>query len=147
MKQRVRLIPKIHESNFWVFSGVILITLLIGAVFCSYLCPLGSVQEWIGALGKRIFKKKYNRFIGRKIDRVLDTRCNRCGACTSVCSQEGSLTYSSGRQQFLPLKNNLVTGVLVLVIFLLRFSLPIVKAISRLHISRLYSVESLLYRI
>ena len=66
-----RFIPKIHESNIWVFSGVMLGTLLFGSVFCGYLCPLGSVQEWIGLLGKRIFKKKYNRFIGEKLDRAL----------------------------------------------------------------------------
>ncbi len=64
-------IPKIHESNLWVFSGVMLVTLLFGSVFCGYLCPLGSVQEWIGSLGRRIFKKKYNRFIGKKFDRAL----------------------------------------------------------------------------
>ena len=64
-------IPKIHQSNFWVFSGVVLITLLIGTAFCGYLCPLGSVQEWIGGLGKKIFRKRYNRFINEKADRIF----------------------------------------------------------------------------
>jgi ferredoxin len=64
-------IPKIHESNLWVFAGVMAVTLLFGAVFCGWLCPLGSVQEWIGAIGKKIFKKRYNRFIGEKADRML----------------------------------------------------------------------------
>ncbi len=64
-------IPKIHESNLWVFAGVMLVTLLFGAVFCGWLCPLGSVQEWIGTIGKKIFGKRYNRFIGERADRVL----------------------------------------------------------------------------
>jgi len=64
-------IPKIHESNLWVFAGVILVTLLFGAVFCGWLCPLGSVQEWIGTIGKKIFKKRYNRFIGARADKLL----------------------------------------------------------------------------
>jgi polyferredoxin len=41
-------------SNQWVLLGVLAITLLFGAVFCSTLCPLGTVQEWIGKLGKRL---------------------------------------------------------------------------------------------
>ncbi|MBN2323651.1 MAG: 4Fe-4S binding protein [Spirochaetes bacterium] len=64
-------IPKIHESNLWTFAGVALLTLLFGPLFCGWLCPLGSVQEWIGGIGKRIFKKRYNRFIGEKADRML----------------------------------------------------------------------------
>lgn len=64
-------IPKIHESNLWVFFGVVLITLLFGSLFCGYMCPLGSVQEWVGRIGKRVFKKRYNSFSGSKIDRLL----------------------------------------------------------------------------
>ena len=64
-------IPKIHDSNIWTFAGVAALTLLFGSLFCGWLCPLGSVQEWIGRLGKRIFKKRYNRFIGEKTDRAL----------------------------------------------------------------------------
>ncbi len=66
-----KFIPKIHESNLWVFFGVVLSTLIIGAAFCGYLCPLGSVQEWIGSIGKKIFKKRFNRFIGEKMDHLL----------------------------------------------------------------------------
>jgi polyferredoxin len=50
---------------------VLLLTVLFGPVFCGWLCPLGSIQEWVGKLGKRIFKKKFNRFIPYKIDRYL----------------------------------------------------------------------------
>jgi ferredoxin len=64
-------IPKIHESNLWTFAGVAVLTLLFGPLFCGWLCPLGSVQEWIGGIGKRIFKKRHNRFIGEKADRML----------------------------------------------------------------------------
>lgn len=66
-----RLIPKIHESNLWTFAGVAVLTLLFGPLFCGWLCPLGSVQEWIGGIGKKIFKKRYNRLISRRADRIL----------------------------------------------------------------------------
>ena len=45
--------------------------MIFGAVFCSFICPLGSIQEWIGKLGKKIFKKKYNTFIPKKVHNVL----------------------------------------------------------------------------
>jgi len=66
-----KFIPKIHESNLWVFLGIALSTAVMGPLFCSYLCPLGSVQEWIGKIGKKIFKKRFNRFIGKRADRIL----------------------------------------------------------------------------
>ena len=224
-------IPKIHESNLWTFFGVSLVTLTIGAAFCGYLCPLGSVQDWIGCIGKKIFKKKYNRFVGRKVDNllsymrysvlliimvqttrmltlvfqrvdpyyalfhfwtgdvfisallvlgailifslfverpwcrwfcpfgalqgimqllspwkirknrelctscgmcsracpmriqihemsaVLDTRCNRCGKCLAACPSPGALTHSIQRKPFLKLRNSLVTGIILLILF------------------------------
>lgn len=65
------LIPKIHTSSF-VILGIILATgVLFGPVVCSYACPLGSIQEWIGKIGKKIFGKRYNTFIPSKIDRPL----------------------------------------------------------------------------
>ena len=55
-----------------VMSGIIIIiTLIFGAVFCSFVCPLGSIQEWIGKLGRKIFKKRYNTFIPQKVHNVL----------------------------------------------------------------------------
>jgi polyferredoxin len=33
--------------------------------------PFGTVQEWFGKIGKRIFKRKYNNFIPYAIDRWL----------------------------------------------------------------------------
>jgi ferredoxin len=47
-----------------------LLTLVLGSVFCVYLCPLGSVQEWTGRLGRRLFKK-FNCFFGQRLDRAL----------------------------------------------------------------------------
>ena len=45
--------------------------LLLGPVFCGWVCPMGSFQEWLGKLGKKIFGKRYNRFIPYKFDRYL----------------------------------------------------------------------------
>lgn len=65
------LLQKIHMSSI-ILTGIILfLTILFGPVFCGWVCPLGSIQEWIGKLGKKIFPKKYNRFIPEKVDKVL----------------------------------------------------------------------------
>ncbi len=52
---------------FIVFAS----TLFLGPLFCSWICPMGTFQEWIGWLGKKVFKKKYNRFIPYSIDKYL----------------------------------------------------------------------------
>lgn len=43
--------------------------LLGGAWFCGWLCPLGTAQEWIGRLGKFIFRKRLR--VPVKAERVI----------------------------------------------------------------------------
>lgn len=38
-------------------SGLMLCVILFGKLFCSYICPLGSIAEWIGKAGSRITKR------------------------------------------------------------------------------------------
>ncbi|MGI6711810.1 MAG: 4Fe-4S binding protein [Bacillota bacterium] len=65
------LISKIHTSSFTIFVIIFVLGIFFGPVVCSYMCPLGSVQEWIGKLGKKIFKQRYNHFMPAKLDKVL----------------------------------------------------------------------------
>jgi len=64
-------IQKIHNSSIILMAIVFLSALLFGAAFCGWICPFGSIQEWFGKIGKKIFKKKYNHFIPLKIDHIL----------------------------------------------------------------------------
>lgn len=65
-------IQKIHESSFVLMVIVLVTAVLFGPVFCGWVCPLGTIQEWFAGIGKKIFKKRrYNHFIPAKIDRVL----------------------------------------------------------------------------
>lgn len=66
-----RFIQKIHEAAFVILFIVILLAVLFGPVFCGWLCPLGTVQEWTGRLGMKIFKGRHNRFIKYSIDKYL----------------------------------------------------------------------------
>ncbi len=66
-----KYIPKTETSNFWLFFSSIGATLFVGALFCGWICPLGSIQDFFGRLGKKIFKKRYNNFIPAVLDRAL----------------------------------------------------------------------------
>lgn len=64
-------IQKIHSSSLILMGLVFFMTLLLGPVFCGWICPFGTFQEWIGNLGKKIFKSKYNHMVPKKLDSVL----------------------------------------------------------------------------
>ncbi len=64
-------VKKTHESSFILMIIVAVLAVAFGPVFCGWICPFGTVQELIGKIGKKIFKKKYNRFIPYKFDRWL----------------------------------------------------------------------------
>ena len=64
-------IQKIHNSSFILMILGVIVAILFGAIFCGYICPFGTFQEWIGKIGRKIFPKKYNHFIPKKVDRLL----------------------------------------------------------------------------
>lgn len=45
---------RIWTSSFLLMAITILTTILFGRIFCSYLCPLGALQEWLRAIGRKI---------------------------------------------------------------------------------------------
>ena len=64
-------IQKVHVSALILFGLVAFLAIVLGPVFCGWICPLGTIQEWVSKFGKKIFKKKYNQFIPSKIDKPL----------------------------------------------------------------------------
>ena len=55
--------------NFIVAIALMVLALLGGAWFCGWLCPFGSIQEWLGKTGSRIFGKKLK--IPLKVEKYL----------------------------------------------------------------------------
>jgi polyferredoxin len=53
-------IRHIEPSAMIIMGALLVLTLLFSRGFCGWICPFGSIQEWIGLLGRRIFKKSYN---------------------------------------------------------------------------------------
>ena len=64
-------VKKIHDSSFILMIIVAALTITVGPAFCGWVCPMGSIQEWMGSLGRKLFGKRYNRWLPGKLDRVL----------------------------------------------------------------------------
>ncbi len=64
-------VQKIHESAFILMILGLVLAVLFGPVFCGWVCPFGTFQEGLGKLGKKLFRRRYNRFVPERIDRVL----------------------------------------------------------------------------
>ena len=64
-------LPKLHSAAFILMALGLLVALLFGPLFCGYICPLGSYQEWIGKLGRKLFPKRYNKWVPVWLDKAL----------------------------------------------------------------------------
>ncbi len=64
-------VKKVHQAAFILMGIGFLLAVLFGPVFCGWACPIGSLQEWIGKLGKKLFKKRFNRFLPAFVDKWL----------------------------------------------------------------------------
>jgi polyferredoxin len=64
-------VQKIHQSSFILMVLGLISAILFGPAFCGWVCPLGTIQEWVGRIGATIFKRRYNHFIPEKLDHIL----------------------------------------------------------------------------
>lgn len=65
------LVQKVHEASLVLMVIVGLLTLLAGPVFCGWVCPMGSVQEWVSRLGRRLLGRRHNHLVPYRLDRAL----------------------------------------------------------------------------
>jgi len=47
-----------HPAGFFIFFAIIVVSLVFGKAFCSWLCPIGFLSELIADFGEKIFKRK-----------------------------------------------------------------------------------------
>jgi polyferredoxin len=89
------LVRKVHSASSILMWIVFALTLLLGPVFCGWVCPFGSIQEWFGKLGKKIFKRRFNRLIPYKVDRILRyLRYLMLGWVVYMTAVTGTLVFS-----------------------------------------------------
>lgn len=89
-------VQKIHASSLVLMGLSLILAILFGPVFCGWVCPLGTVQEWAGKLGYKVFKRRYNHFVPAKLDKVL--RYARYGILVwvlYVTATSGSLLFEA----------------------------------------------------
>ncbi len=50
----------IHPAGLVLFTFFVGSGILFRKAFCSWICPVGTVSEWTGIVGKKIFKKNFD---------------------------------------------------------------------------------------
>jgi len=64
-------VKKLHAASVILMWIGFALALVAGPLFCGWVCPMGSVQEWLGKIGRRILGKRFNRLIPYRFDRIL----------------------------------------------------------------------------
>lgn len=64
-------VQKIHESSFALMAIGFVLAVLFGPVFCGWVCPLGTIQEFISGFGRKRLRKRFNKFVPAKLDKWL----------------------------------------------------------------------------
>lgn len=57
---KIQFLPALMALNIGVLAGLIVMTLLLGRIYCSVVCPLGIMQDFFGWLGKKQKKNRYS---------------------------------------------------------------------------------------
>ncbi len=60
-------IPKIHPAGMFLIVAFLTISFLFRKTFCSWLCPVGTISEYLWKLGHKLFRRNLN------VTRWLDT--------------------------------------------------------------------------
>jgi polyferredoxin len=50
-------VPSIHPAAMFLLMAFLAMSLLLKKSFCSWLCPVGTFSEYLGKLGKKIFRR------------------------------------------------------------------------------------------
>ena len=54
-----RRLPALHPAAFFLFCAFVLSSFLFRKSFCGWLCPIGTVSEYLWKLGRRIFGRNF----------------------------------------------------------------------------------------
>lgn len=48
-------VPAVHPAAMFLFMAFVLMSLLVKKAFCSWLCPVGTLSEYLHKLGRKVF--------------------------------------------------------------------------------------------
>jgi polyferredoxin len=52
--------PPVHPAAMFLFASFLLMSVLLKKAFCSWLCPVGTFSEMLGAIGRKIFGRNFH---------------------------------------------------------------------------------------
>jgi ferredoxin len=87
-----KLLNHLHASDLVLFAAAALVALLLGGVFCGWICPFGAIQEWLYALRRKVWRREIE--LPARVDRLL-----RYGRYLVLVLVLGA-TYSTGELIF-----------------------------------------------
>ena len=67
--QEGNMLCSLGVSNFYILGAVLLMALLFRRAFCGYMCPVGTISEWLQAGGQRLGVKPV--VVPHRLDRGL----------------------------------------------------------------------------
>jgi len=54
------LIPEIHPAGMFLLAAFLLVSFLLRKAFCSWLCPVGTISEWLWQGGRELFGRTFD---------------------------------------------------------------------------------------
>lgn len=60
--EKIQLIPALLALNSIILTGLVLLTVIFGRVYCSSICPMGVYQDTVAWMSKRFIRKKRYSF-------------------------------------------------------------------------------------
>ncbi len=52
-------LPRLHPAGMFLLVAFLAISLLFRKAFCSWLCPIGTLSEWLWKFGRRTFRRNF----------------------------------------------------------------------------------------
>ncbi|HEX6805184.1 MAG TPA: 4Fe-4S binding protein [Terriglobales bacterium] len=52
-------VPPVHPAAMFLLVSFVAISFLFRKAFCSWLCPIGTISEWLAGLGRKIFGRNF----------------------------------------------------------------------------------------
>lgn len=64
------IVHNAHPAGLFIFLAVVTVSLVFGKSFCSWICPVGAISEYIGEFGDKLQKKLFKKIY--RLPRWLD---------------------------------------------------------------------------
>jgi polyferredoxin len=52
-------VPRLHAAGMFLLIAFLVMSLLLRKSFCSWLCPVGTLSEWLWKLGRQTFRRNW----------------------------------------------------------------------------------------